>query len=196
MGRTRAAVAAVLLLVGIVTLAGGDLLRSQQSLPYAPDAAPPQPAQVTRGQTYSLAVPGGVNALIARGAATRSSDSQVAVECTWTRGSSTPQPLTLTAENADTKATNTIAHFVAPVTGAIRVACSGWGPVYIPDSDNRATDWSGVLILLSCVILTLGVALGLSAAYVASRLRASVAAEDGRGDDERDAEAGRVGETA
>jgi hypothetical protein len=165
----RTVLAAVLLLVGIVALAGGNLLRSHESLPYSSDAPPPQAAQVTRDQTYSLAVPGGVKALVGRGADTQSGDSQVALLCTWTLGSSTPQPLALTAEDVDTKATNTIARFVAPVSGGIRVACSGWGPVYIPDADNRATDWSGVLVLLSCVTLTLGMALGLSAAYAASR---------------------------
>lgn len=163
--RVRAIVAAIALAVGVIALLGSLVSARHENLPYSAAAAAPRPAHVTSGRTYSLALPGGVTALTEHGVQTQSNGTQVALECTWTADGSAPQPLTLTAEAVDTKATNTVAHFSAPITGVIQASCAGWGAVYVPDADDRPTDVSGFMVVIACVALTLGLALALSASY-------------------------------
>ena len=168
-GPTRAVAAVVALLLGLALLGVWRVLGSSQNLPYDSGATPASSVQVTRGQTYSIAVPGGVGAMLARGVPTRTVDGQqvVNLQCTWAQGSqaasaSGAQPLTVSEESTGTKAENTVGHFVSPVSGRVRVFCNGWGAVFIPDSNDRPYDWAGLSLLLATILLTVGAALALS----------------------------------
>ena len=165
----RAVAAVVALLLGLALVGAWRVVGGNQNLPYDTGATPASSVRVTRGQTYSIAVPGGVGAMLARCTPTRTVGGQdvVNLQCTWTPGSqaaspSSGQPLTLSEESTDTKAENTVGHFVSPVSGQVRVYCSGWGAVFVPDSDDRPYDWAGLSLLLATILLTVGAALALS----------------------------------
>jgi hypothetical protein len=174
---TMAALGVGLLLAGIFSLGLWRVLSGSENLPFADGAANPPAAHVTEGDTYSLAVPGGVRALIAHGVY---GDPQGALtlECQWSVGHVPPQVLDVNAERTDTKAETTVGRFTAPVTGSIRVTCSNWGAVFVPDADGAASDTAGWLLVASTVLLTAGVACALSAARTASLQRSRWPGED------------------
>jgi hypothetical protein len=163
---TRAIAAVVALLLGLVCLAGWRVIGGSQNLPFDSGATPPSSVEVTRDHTYSIAVAGGVGALLAHHVPTRVVDGQdvVNLECTWAPAASpgAGQPLTVSDEATGSKAENTVGHFVAPLSGRVRVFCDGWGAVFVPDSDDRSHDWAGLSLLLATILLTVGAALALS----------------------------------
>ncbi len=174
-GPTRAVAAVVALLLGLAMLGLWRVVSSNQNLPFDKGATPPSSVQVTKGRSYTLAVPGGVPALIAHGMPTRSTGDQqvVSLECTWSTPSagSGPvtgrSPLTVQPETVGTKAENDVGRFFAPITGRISVDCAGWGPMFVPNSDDRPHDWAGAALLLATILLTVGGALALSELRVA-----------------------------
>lgn len=161
----RVAVAAALLLIGLASWGLWRVLSGTEDLPFAQSASPPTSAHVTKDKTYSLAVPGGVRAMLARGVPLANSNSgqTLALHCSWSPGAGETRTLALSPENSETKAENTIAHFDAPLTGDLHVDCDGWGAVFIPDADNRPSDSSGWALVLAIITLTVGAGLGLSA---------------------------------
>lgn len=186
----RAITAVVMLLAGLALLGVWRVVSGNQDLPFDKGAVPPASVQVTKGQEYALAVPGGVPAMVARGVPTRTTGDQtvIALECTWSSGASDTSgaraPLTASEESTDTKAEDTVGHFYAPITGAIRVDCAGWGTMFVPDSDDAPHDSAGLALLLSIILLTVGAALALSELRVSlERARALSPAAVG-GDDE------------
>lgn len=162
---SRAAVAVVLLLIGLAAWGLWRVLSGSENLPYTDGAAGAPSAHVTRGNTYSLAVPGGIAAMQARGVPIRNTGSSdvISLDCTWTSGGSAVSAPEVQPESSDSKAENTVGRFQAPVTGMLRVTCSGWGAMYIPDSDNRTADLSGWALIIAVVALSIGAPLGLSA---------------------------------
>ena len=201
-GPTRAVAAVVALLVGLAMLGLWRVVSGSQNLPFDKGAIAPSSVQVTKGHSYTLAVPGGVPAMIAHGMPTRSTGDQqiVALECTWSAAGSTADssvgsagtsglgtarsPLTVQAEAVGTKAEDDVGRFYAPITGRIQVDCAGWGPMFVPNSDDRAHDWAGTALLLATILLTVGGALALSELRVAlgrARVRSTAAVG---GDDE------------
>ncbi len=161
--RSRSVLATALIVLGVLGLIGWKLASGNEALPYANSAAPPASVEVTRGHTYSIAVPGGVDAMLA-GGIPAASDGTLALTCSYATGQAST-PLNVSAESTGTKAENTVGHFVAPLTGPISVSCDGWGAVFVPDSDDRPTDWAGWALLLGVVALSVGAALALSVAY-------------------------------
>jgi hypothetical protein len=154
-------------LIGLAALGLWRVTSGSQNLPFDDGAVPPSSVQVTKNVTYSLAVPGGVQAMMAHGVPARSTAGQqvLALQCTWSStdaNGTSGLTLDVTAESTSTKAENTVGHFVAPITGRIHVDCAGWGAVFVPDSDDRPYDWSGLALLVAVVALTVGAALGLS----------------------------------
>ncbi len=152
----RVAVAAALLLIGLASWGLWRVLSGTEDLPFAQSASPPTSAHVTKDKTYSLAVPGGVRAMLAHGVPLANSNSgqTLALHCSWSPGAGETRTLALSPENSETKAENTIAHFDAPITGDIHVDCDGWGAVFIPDADNRPSDSSGWALVLAIITLT------------------------------------------
>ena len=158
-------VAAVLLLVGLASWGLWRVFSGSEELPFAQSATPPSSAHVTKNKTYSLAVPGGVRAMLAHGVPLANSNGgqNLALHCSWSPGAGETRTLALSPESSETKAENTIAHFDAPITGNLHVDCDSWGAVFIPDADNRPSDTSGWALVLATITLTVGAGLGLSA---------------------------------
>ncbi len=145
---------AAVLFAGLYRVANGVEKHS-----YNTGAVPPMTVSLTAGHSYEISVPGGRKALQDRGI----SASQA--QCSWSQGAQTEQVLAVTALSADVRPTHAIATFVSPASGQIHIDCAGWGAVYVDDADNAGWDYAGLFLVLTAVCLTLGVALGLSAAY-------------------------------
>ena len=176
----RGTIAVGLVLIGFVCLGLWRVVGGSEHEAYAPGATPPESSKVTAGRSYSLAVPGGVQALRAHGIPEVSGQngSTLGLTCEWSVDGSAHQSLTVNVESLDTKAITKVASFVAPVTGDLSVTCDGWGRMFIPDANGGAGDPSGFFLLLSIITLTLGASLGLSALYAASLTRPRVEDED------------------
>lgn len=164
-----AAVAAVALLAGVVCLALWRLVGATERQPYAPDAQPRRSVMVTQGQAYSIAVPGGVPALLAAGVPMTTGQSQQSpdLECDWTSDGGAAESLKVTPESTSTKATNLVGSFAAPISGRITVDCQHWGTVFVPDADDAPGDRSGWLLLASTVLLFAGGAAAMSSGWAA-----------------------------
>ncbi len=160
----KAAIAAILLILGIGFGAVARLAASAEQTSYFGRSSAPQFAQVTEGRTYLLSVHGGVNALTDQGL------NAASLACSYlTPSNNTLQSLKLTAEAADTKATNAVASFLAPLTGAIRVQCPSYaGAVYLDGADNAPFDLAGLYLLLCIGSLFGAVVFGVSAARTAA----------------------------
>jgi hypothetical protein len=158
-------VAGILLLIGLASWGAWRVLSGSENLPFAKGVSPPSAAQVTRNKTYSLAVPGGVRAMVARGVPLQNSSNgqAISLQCSWSPGPGETRALSVQPESSDTKAENTVAHFQSPITGNLRVDCAGWGAMFIPDADNRPSDTSGWALVIAVITLTVGAGLGLSA---------------------------------
>jgi|SRR5690348_8663884 hypothetical protein len=190
----RVVVAVAALLIGFAALGMWRIASGSQNLPFDDGATPPTSVTVTKNVTYSLAVPGGVKAMLAHGVPTRSTAGQEvpALQCTWSStGASGTSGLTLdvTAESTTTKAENTVAHFVAPITGRIHVDCAGWGAMFVPDSDNRSHDWAGLALVVAVIALTIGASVGLGELRLATEsARQRRGGDDADADDDEDAD--------
>jgi hypothetical protein len=153
----RRAVAAVLLVVaGLLCCALYRLTAGTEHHSYSPGAVAPSTVRLAEGRSYELSVPGGVKALAAQGA------DVTAPQCSYTPAGRSSSGLTVQAAGADTKATNTVATFVSPVSGVVHVDCLGWGPMFLDDAAGSAPDYAGWLLLLATISLTLGTALGVA----------------------------------
>lgn len=159
------AIAAALILIGLGSWGLWRVLSGSEDLPFADDASPPASSHVTKDQTYSLAVPGGVQALLARGIppANGGNGNTIGLQCNWSPSAGETRSLEIDPESTSSKATNTIAHFASPITGRLHVDCDGWGAVFIPDADDRPSDTAGWALVIAILSLTIGAGLGLSA---------------------------------
>ena len=174
----RAVAAVVLVVAGLMLCALYRLTAGTERHSFSPGAVPPSTVRLTEGRSYQLAVAGGVKTLKDQGQDVSSPS------CSYTVPGQAPAELTVQAEGADTKATNTVATFVSPVTGVVSVDCQGWGPMFVDNADNRAPDVAGWFLVTAIVLLTVGLTLGLSALRSASGEVRVVDREDDRADDE------------
>lgn len=159
----RVVLAVALLLLGFAALGLWRVLSGSEDLPFAKGATPPSTVTVTSNHEYSLAVPGGVSAMRDHGVPLRADGSALILECRYTTpGQPGTTPLTVTPEGPGTKFETTVGTFLAPVSGRIHVTCSGWGAVFVPDSNDRSTDFSGWALLASIFFLTIGAALAMT----------------------------------
>lgn len=149
-------VGAVLVLGGLVAWALYVHKSGNEPTAFARDAKPPAYVQVKAGENYRIAVHGGVATEMKAGIPPES------LTCTAARPGESPGALGLIYENADTKATNDIASFVAAVTGRLHVACSGLGTVFVSNAEDAPYDWSGVWLVLATLALVVGTPLVLS----------------------------------
>jgi len=171
----RGAFGAGLLLLGLLCLALWRVVSGEEHQAFAKGATPADSYRVTAGNDYSLAVPGGVRAMLKHHIpkVPGPNGDALGLSCEWSVGGSANQALSLAVEALDTKAETTVARFTSPVSGGISVTCDGWGRVFIPDADSGSSDPSGWFLLLSIITLTAGASLSLSAAYESSRERAA-----------------------
>lgn len=178
---SRAAVAVALVLVGFASWGLWRVLSGIGNAPWDKGASAPTSAHVTAGETYSLAVPGGVPAMLAHGVpVAQTNDNQtISLQCWWSPVIGERRSLEVAAESTSTKAETTVGHFTAPRTGPLHVDCDGWGAMFIPDADDRPADLSGWALVIAIVTLTTGVGLGLSAARTTwQRMRVSRDADE------------------
>jgi len=159
--RSRAAVLAVLLLaLGIIFAALYRVENSREHHSYNAGAQAPFAVQVTGGKQYEISTPGGVKRLAKHGIAGGN------VTCTYQTGAGVaPQNLAVTALGSDTRTVHAVATFVAPISGALHIACGGLSSVFVDDADNAPADPAGLFILLTTISLTAGAALGMSVLY-------------------------------
>ena len=169
----RGALAIGLLLIGFLSLGLWRVISGSEHQAFAVGATPAESYQVKAGDSYSLAVPGGVSALVKHGIPKIPAQNGTThgLSCEWSVNGSANQALSISIESLDTKATNTVAHFISPVSGPISVTCDGWGRVFVPDARSGSGDASGWFLLLSIITLTAGAVLALSAGYAASLAR-------------------------
>jgi hypothetical protein len=117
---------------------------------------PPADVRLVEGGAYSIAIHGGVDREIRLGL------DPASLQCTAAPPGRAAVALELSTQGKDTKATNEIATFYSPVSGSVRVRCSGIGAVYVDDAEDASYDWSGVWLVLASVALAVGIPLGLS----------------------------------
>ena len=111
--------------------------------------------------------------------AASSAGQHISLQCTWTNGQADTHALSVSAESTDTKAENTVGHFVSPTTGPIHVDCASWGAMFIPDADNHSADVAGWVLLAAIITLTVGGALAMSELRIAfDRSRTSAPRDD------------------
>lgn len=148
----------VLVLVGLgawalyLSTSGGSARHS-----YDRGGHPPAYVKLLTGHSYEIAIHGGVNREVRLGL------DPTALGCTVARTGAAARSLQLSAENTQTKALNTIATFVSPVSGVqVQVQCNGIGAVYVDDAEGSSFDWSGLWLVVTSIALVVGLPLALS----------------------------------
>lgn len=149
--RRRAVVVGVAVMFASILLFGiSGVLAGTERHAYLGGALAPNEVTVKQGGTYQISVHGGVGALVKRNI------TPSKLQCEWSSQGSGRQLLDLTAENRDSKATNTIATFVSPISGPIHVDCIGWGTVFVDDAQDASTDFGGLFLLLGMIAFGAG----------------------------------------
>jgi hypothetical protein len=175
---------ALLILVGLGCWA--LYVKTSRSEPhaYAPSGSPPRYVQVEVGETYRIAIPGGVPAVIGAGVDFES------LRCTAAAPGQGPGALNLALEKTGQDPTriepsepiNDIASFVAAQTERLHVECAGLGPVFVDDAEDSQSDSSGLWLILASLALLIGIPLILSVLRGAGRRPDSVPTDVGRVD--------------
>jgi hypothetical protein len=156
----RATIAVVLIALAVLFAVLYRIENSREDHSYNSGGSPPKNVKVTLGKQYEISTPGGMGRLLALGGL------PTALNCNYTPvdGTQTRQ-LDTTGLATDTRTTHTVATFIAPVSGLVRIECRALGATYIDDADNVGGDPAGLFLLLCTILLTLGAALGLSVLY-------------------------------
>jgi hypothetical protein len=167
----RAALAGpLLLLVGVACWALFAAQSRSEHHAYNSGTNPPEVVRVVAGQTYAIAIHGGVAREAQLGL------DPAALRCTATQPGNAPGALRLTTENGDTKANDQIASFVSRISGDVQVRCDRIGAVYVDDAAGSSFDWSGLWLVLASIALVIGLPLTLSLVR-GRRLRAADSAD-------------------
>jgi hypothetical protein len=173
-----AIVGTVLILAGLGSWALYVGASGDEPHAYARNGSPPQYVQVYAGNTYRLAVRGGVPAVIAAGVEINS------LTCTAAAPGQAPGALNISLEKTgsdprkieQSEPINDIASFVASRNERLHIECGGLGPVFVDDAEGAAFDWSGVWLTLASILLLIGIPLILSSFRSAGRGRSDSAA--------------------
>lgn len=168
----RPAVAVLLIVLGLGLLVLWRIASGTEQHSWDRSAVPPAYAELVSGHSYAISLPGGVPA------AHRQNVSPDSLSCSISGTGVGTQDLTLTTEQDGTKATQQIASFVSPVTGAVQVSCAHLPPVFVDDAENARFDWAGVLVWAGAAALAVGLPLGLSSLRDSVRAGGSGRARD------------------
>jgi hypothetical protein len=152
----RATISVVLVVAGLLLCVLYRVTSGSEQHSFATGAVAPFDVSVTKGHSYSIGYPGGVDREVALGV------DPVQLTCTESQTNGASTRMAITAEQVGTKATNQIATFVSPVTGPVHIACQGLTSVFVDNSDDARTDFSGFFLLLGTIALALGLPLMLS----------------------------------
>jgi hypothetical protein len=147
----------LLLIAGLASWAFFVQRSNTEPHSYSRGGKPPSSVRLVAGDTYSIAIHGGVDREVQLGL------SPSALQCTAALAGQAPGALELVVEQQDTKATDKIASFVSAISGVVQVQCTGIGRVYVDDAADATFDWSGVWLVLASLALAIGVPLMLSA---------------------------------
>ena len=156
----RGALAVILIVLGVLFAVLYRIDNSGENHSYSAGGKAPSYVQLTAGKQYEISARGGMKALIAAGGSAGS------LNCSYTPSDgNTTSHLDTTALAADTRATHTLATFIAPVSGMVRVECRALAVTYIDDADNVSGDPAGLFLLLCTISLSVGAMFGLSSLY-------------------------------
>lgn len=157
-GRSRTKlVGVVLVVVGLALLALYRLTIGNEPHSYADGSSAPTRVQLRAAQNYSIGIAGGV------GEMKRLGIDPAVLACTIGYPSTSNKPLKIAADAADTKATNQIATFTAPLSGRAHVECSGLPPVFVDNAEDAGFDTADLFLVLACLALAVGAPLLMSA---------------------------------
>jgi hypothetical protein len=145
-----------LLVVGLGLWVVSRLLSGTEPHSYAGGVAPAT-VDLVRGDSYALAIRGGVPA------EQHSFVSPASLRCSASSASRGAVRLAVRPESADTKAINQIGTFFAPMTGRFHVQCVGLSDVFVDDAANAPGDTAGLVLVLAVFALAIGAPLTLSA---------------------------------
>lgn len=152
-------VGAALLVLAVVSGVGHVLLSGAGSHSWDRHATPPADVVLTAGTSYSVSTADGPGVVA----------NPAPLACTYTGADGAGGPVTLVAENSDSRATHAVARFVSPVTGRVSVGCTGGAvgsrPVFVDDADDAGSDLAGWTLLLAVLAGVAGVGLVLGASY-------------------------------
>lgn len=154
----RVLAGAVLLILACLLFAASRVVAAGQRHAYDPGAVPEAGYAVTAGRTYQLSASRSVAELKKAGLLGD-------LPCFTTSATGEQNPLALTSLADDDRNLHQFATFLAPVTGSIRVSCTGIADVFIDDADSAAPDRSALLVLLSAGVGLLGVIAVCSGGY-------------------------------
>ncbi len=162
--QSRTATAGVVLtLLGLALFVLSRTSLSGEHHAYALGSAPSS-VQVTAGHTYRVSIRGGV------GRAQELGVTPATLSCTLSSSTVGTRGLTVTPEAVDTKATQVIASFVAPLSGRVQLACNGLPHVFVDNADDSGFDTAGLLLLAAVLALAVGVPLLLVAEHARRRV--------------------------
>jgi len=152
----KAVAATILIILGVGLAALALMAHGSERLSYG-GGQPPAYVQLTAGRTYQLAVRGGIDAMNDIGI------EQASIPCTVTFADGSPGGyLELTAEGADSRATNVFATFTSRVSGQVRIECADLGAAYVDDADDAPRDLAFLYLALCSIALTVGIGLLMS----------------------------------
>lgn len=154
--------AVVLIVLGLVCWALYRFAATGERHSFTPGSISPAYVHLTAGETYSLGVRGGVDEL------KRQRIDLTTLSCSFAPRGGSAEQLAITAERPETKATNQVATFVAPVTGRAHVECAGVTDVFVDDADDTSADLSGLWLVLASIALAIGLPLLFSVMRTAS----------------------------
>lgn len=152
----RLVAGALLVLLGLASWALYAATSSGRPQAYSHGGQPRQYVRLVAGDTYRIAIPGGVQRAQALGVVVDK------LRCTAARPGQAAAVLRMSAESTDTTAINDIASFVSPLTGPVHVECAGLGTVFVANAADARFDWSGVWLVLASAALLVGLPLVLS----------------------------------
>jgi hypothetical protein len=147
----RAGLLGVLLIVlGLGAWGTSRIFAGTQAAAYARDALAPDTVGLTAGHEYTIAYPGGVEALAEMGM------TPAGLTCDWQPATGPARDLAVSTVPVRTDLTNVLGTFVAPAGGQIRITCARLGPMFVDDADDARADVAGWLLLLATAALTAG----------------------------------------
>jgi hypothetical protein len=123
---------------------------------YSRGANPPTYVRLVAGNSYSIAIHGGVDREVQLGV------DPSTLLCTAALPNQSPGALDVVTEQQDSKATDRIATFVSAISGSVQIQCNGIGAVYVDDAADAPFDVSGVWLVLASLALLIGLPLTLS----------------------------------
>jgi D-serine deaminase-like pyridoxal phosphate-dependent protein len=145
--RRFAAVAWALVAVAIVSMIGSRVANTAEERVFSAAASPPPYVRLKSGVSYTVSRPTGAPSAYA----VSSLGAPASLDCGLIEKTTLrTHPVHLVASAAGTSIYG-VGTFVSPVSGQVKVICSGLGPIWIDDAEEVPFDYAGALVLLTVV---------------------------------------------